>query len=208
MRYVLSAIFCVLIAAEPVLGDELGEVRALLKGKIDAVVELLQDHGADKVRRNQQIIALITPIFDFSTMAKLSLGKKYWPSLDPGQQKRFSDLFIERLQQSYLDKLDIYTDENVLYGEARQQGNKIHITTSLVSKDSNIDMLYKFYHADAGWQIYDVEIGGVSVIQTYRSQFDGVLRDGNIDDLIEKLKVDGTFDLPSPIQGEARPGTG
>jgi phospholipid transport system substrate-binding protein len=54
-------------------------------------------------------------------------------------------------------------------------------------------MLYKMYRTAEGWKVYDVEISGVSVIQTYRSQFDGVLSDGTIDDLLEKLKTDDAF---------------
>jgi phospholipid transport system substrate-binding protein len=67
-------------------------------------------------------------------------------------------------------------------------------------------MLYKFYRAAQGWKIYDVEIGGVSVIQTYRSQFDGVLSEGTIDDLLGKLKSEGSFALPAPVDTGSRPG--
>jgi len=67
-------------------------------------------------------------------------------------------------------------------------------------------MLYKFYRTAQGWKIYDVEIGGVSVIQTYRSQFDGVLSEGTIDDLLGKLKSDSSFAIPDPVDKGARPG--
>jgi len=206
MRYLLSAIICVLLFTAPALCDEAGEVSALLKSNVDAVVELLQDTAMDKTKRNQQIIDIITPIFDFDTMAKLSLGKKYWPTLNEKQQREFSDLFIHRLQKSYLDKLDIYTDEKVVYEEPSVKGSKIQVPTTLISKDSHIEMLYKFYRASAGWKIYDVEIGGVSVMQTYRSQFDGVLQEGSIADLLEKLKTDGVFVIPAPGETGARSG--
>ncbi len=101
----------------------------------------------------------------------------------------------------------VYTDEEILYGEPVANGTKVQMSTSLISKDSSIEMVYKFYRSSVGWQIYDVEIGGVSVIQTYRSQFDGVLRDGSIDDLIEKLKTDGVFDIPNPDKEGARSGS-
>jgi phospholipid transport system substrate-binding protein len=196
MHYLVSTIICALLFATPVSAGDAEEVSALLKAKIDAVMVLLKDNGLDKPQRNEQIIDIITPIFDYKTMAKLSLGKKYWPKLSPEKKTIFSDLFVARLQKSYLDKLDIYTDEKILYGEPQMSGKKAHLPTTLVSKDNRIEVLYKFYRSNVGWKVYDVEIGGVSVIQTYRSQFNGVLKEGSIDDLIEKLKTNGTFTLP------------
>lgn len=206
MRYLLSLIILVHLFAGPALGSEANDVKALLKSNVDAVVELLRNAALDKSVRNEQIINIITPIFDFETMAKLSLGTRYWPTLDETQQSEFSELFIRRLQASYLDKLDVYNDEKVVYGEPLTHGTKIHVPTTLVAKDSTIEMLYKFYRSGDDWNIYDVEIGGVSVIQTYRSQFDGVLRQGSVADLLDKLKEDGAFVLPEAGEEGARRG--
>jgi len=49
-------------------------------------------------------------------------------------------------------------------------------------------MLYKLYKSKHNWKIYDIEIEGVSIIITYRSQFSQVLRKGTIDDLLKKLE--------------------
>jgi phospholipid transport system substrate-binding protein len=58
-------------------------------------------------------------------------------------------------------------------------------------------MIYKFYRGKEGWKVYDVEILGVSVVQTYRSQFDGFLKNGSFAELMEKLKTSGEFALPT-----------
>ncbi len=206
MPHLLTSILCLCLSVAPALAGDLDEVRDLLKGKIDSVVVQLQDKTPDKALRNERILDIVAPIFDYQTMAKLSLGSKYWPSLNQAKQLEFSNLFIQRLQASYLDKLDLYTDEEILYGEPRAEGKTVHMPTIMVSKDSRIGMLYKFYRTAQGWKIYDVEIGGVSVIQTYRSQFDGVLSDGSIDDLLGKLKSDSSFALPDPVDKGVRPG--
>lgn len=205
MRHLFAAILCMFLLASPSLADASSEVRELLKVKIDAVVVLLQDQTTEKNDRNERILDIIAPMFDFQTMAKLSLGKKYWPTLSQEQQATFSDLFSKRLQTSYLEKLDLYTNEEVLYGEPVANGKQVHQPTTLISKDSRISMLYKLYLSSSEWKIYDVEIGGVSVIQTYRSQFDGVLREGTINDLLEKLRTDGAFVISEPDEKEARP---
>ncbi len=206
MRHIISAILCLLLLlfSSPSMADSPDYVRDLLTVKIDAVLALIQDQKIEKALRDQQIIDIIEPVFDYQTMAKLSLGKKYWPTLNQAQQVKFSSLFSKRLQNSYLEKLDLYSDEKILYGEPQVKGKKVHMPTSLISKDSSIDMLYKFYRSTDGWKIYDVEIGGVSVIQTYRSQFDGVLSEGTIEDLFEKLSTDGAFVITTPDEEEAR----
>jgi phospholipid transport system substrate-binding protein len=178
--------------------DDKTEVSTLLQTNVDAIVLLLQNNGLDKGERNAKIIDIVTPLFNYQTMAKLSLGKKHWPSLDAEQKAEFSKLFTKLLQDSYLEKLDIYTDEKVLYGEPQTVGKKIHAPTTLIAKDSRIEILYKFYKSAKGWMIYDVEIGGVSVIQTYRSQFDGVLSKGTTEDLLEKLRTEDSFSIPEP----------
>lgn len=198
MRTLILFFLVLCLHAIPVAADDLSEVRELLQSRIDAVVVLLQDKQLDKSARNTRILELVAPLFDYQTMAKLSLGKKYWPTLNASEQSEFSRLFTQRLQESYLEKLDIYTDEKVLYGEPVATGKQVQAPTTLVSKDSRIEVLYKFYRPADGWQIYDVEVGGVSVIQTYRSQFDGVLSAGSVDDLFEKLQASGSFKIPEP----------
>ena len=207
MRHIFFAILCMLIFSAPVQANEMDEVRKQLKTKIDNVMVLLQDKTLDKALRDVQIVDIVTPIFDYQTMAKLSLGKKYWPKLSLEKRAMFSDLFIERLQESFLDKLDIYSDEEILYGKPQAKGKTVHVPSTLISKGNRIGMLYKFYSSTQGWKIYDVEIGGVSVIQTYRSQFDGVLSEGTIDDLLEKLKTNGNFVIPAIGEEKIKPGS-
>lgn len=204
MRYMLPAILCLLIFSTSAQADEASEVRERLKEKIDSVTVLLKDKTLDKALRNNQIIDIVTPLFDYQAMAKLSLGKKYWPDLSQEKRQAFSELFITRLQESYLSKLDIYSDEEVVFGEPQKSGNKLQLPSTLVSKQNRIEMLYKLYRSASGWKIYDVEIGGVSIIQTYRSQFDEVLDAGNIDDLLAKLKTDGQFENPASGSGKAQ----
>lgn len=198
------AITCLLfLFISPVSADESAIVGNLIQTNVDKIVALLQNSSIDKTSRNQRIIEIVTPLFDYQAMAKLSLGKKHWPGLSDQQKQQFSDLFINRLQESYLEKLDIYNDEKILYGEPQVEGKKAHAPTTLITKDSRIEILYKFYQSELGWKIYDIEIGGVSVIQTYRSQFDGILNNGTFEDLLKKLQQKESFDATEPDKTRA-----
>ena len=127
-------------------------------------------------------------MFDFELMAKLSLGRKYWPDLSKEKRERFTELFVNRLRQSYLNKLTAYTDETVVYEPPLKVDAKIHIPTYLVSKGNKIGMLYKFYQSSGQWKIYDIEIQGVSIIRSYQSQFKEILQNSTFDDLLLKME--------------------
>jgi phospholipid transport system substrate-binding protein len=66
-----------------------------------------------------------------------------------------------------------------------------------VTKDDKLEMVYKFYKSRKNWKIYDVVILGVSVVQTYRSQFRGILKNTSFADLMKKLRTKGGFTIPT-----------
>jgi phospholipid transport system substrate-binding protein len=179
----LSLLICATAAA-----SDQKTVEDLLRDRLDAVLAVLQNEDLDLESKKARISELVTPLFDFALMAKLTLGKKYWPEFTEAQQARFTELFIRLLKQTYLERVSMYSDERVVFNGTVQNGNKVHISTELVSKDSTIGVLYKFYKSTETWRIYDIEIEGVSLITTYRTQFDEALRKGTVEDLLLKLE--------------------
>ena len=188
MKSLLYAVISLLFLSQAVNADDKSGAEELLKCKLDAFFEVLQNKDLDQEDKNNEVVEILTALFDFPLMAKLSLGKKYWPGLTEAKKERFTELFIKRLRTSYLDNLTLYTDENVTYEPAVQVKKKIHVLTYLISKQKKISMLYKLYQSESDWKIYDVEIQGVSIIRSYRSQFSEILKNGTFDDLMLKLK--------------------
>ena len=174
--------------SQAVTADDKSAAEEFLKSNLDAVFAVLQNNDLSQQAKDSQIEKIATPMFDFKLMAKLSLGKKYWPGLSPDERERFKELFIERLRESYLNRLTAYTDEKVIYESPVAVKKKVHVPTLLVSKSNKISMLYKLYQASDGWKIYDVEIEGVSIIRSYRSQFNEILQKGTFDDLLKKME--------------------
>jgi phospholipid transport system substrate-binding protein len=187
MKSLLCSVFIFLVITQSVGADDKDLVKELLEKRVEAAIAVLKKNDLDQQEKNKQIIDIVTPLFDFTLMAKLSLGRKYWPGLDQEKRQRFIELFTERLKTSYLDKLTLYTDEKVVFKTPVQDKRKIQVPTELISKNNTISMLYKFYESTS-WLIYDLEIQGVSIISTYRSQFDQVLSKGTIDELLTKLE--------------------
>jgi len=160
----------------------------LLRTKFNAVISVLQNKDIDQKAKERQISEIVVPIFDFPLMAKLSLGRKHWPKLTTPQREKFTELFVERLKASYREKIMLYTEEKVVFKPTVQKKKTTHIPVELVSKDKKVAMLYKLRKVDERWKIYDVEIEGVSVLLTYRSQFDDILRFGTVEDLLSQME--------------------
>jgi len=188
MANLLYAVLSLLIISQIVIADDKSVAEKLLKSKIDAIYEVVQKKELEPEARNNQVIEIVTPIFDFPLMARLALGRKYWPDLSKEKKERYAKLFTKRLRSSYLEKLTLHENQQVVYKEPVQVKKKIHIPTELISKNNKISMLYKLYKSKDSWKIYDVEVQGVSIISTYRSQFSQVMDNGTIDDLLLKLE--------------------
>ncbi|MGK5091682.1 ABC transporter substrate-binding protein [Deltaproteobacteria bacterium TL4] len=186
---IYATLLAFVLAPSTLFASDQDEVSALVKEKIGNVMQILKSKELDKKTKSTKIIAEITPIFDFSLMARLSIDKRYWSKMSKKQNEEYSTLFVQRIQESYLEKLDLYTDEDIQFQEAQKvKSDRVEVMTYLVSKDDRKEMLYKFYKSKEGWKIYDVEILGVSIIKTNLSQYSSVLESGGIDALIEKLR--------------------
>lgn len=182
-------VLCFLAGAFPVsAADNTAEVEVLIKEKINAVLEVLKQSELPLAEKKEKVMSVIEPVMDFSLMAKLSLGKQPWSQMTPSQREEFVSLFTQRLKASYLNKISLYSDQKVVYGQGQSEGGKIRASMELITKDSTIKVIYKFYPSVEGWQVYDVEIEGVSFIKSYRAQFTEMLKNNDIEALLEKLR--------------------
>jgi phospholipid transport system substrate-binding protein len=188
MKRLWYAGICLLILSHPVIADDNCPAEDYLKTILEAVFTVLQNEELAQQAKSEEIVEIVSPMFDFALMARLTLGKKHWPGLTEENKEKFTDLFIKKLRTSYLSKLTLYSDEKIIYEPPVQDKNKVRISTFLISKDKKISMLYKFYNSMNSWKIYDVEIQGVSIIRSYRSQFYQILQNGTFDELLLKLE--------------------
>jgi len=181
-------IVCQLVNADNKDPNDPNNPEELLRNKWDAVVSVLKKKDIDQEAKEKQISKIVTPIFDFPLMAKLALGRKHWPKFTPTQREKFTKLFTERLKRSYWEKIALYKDEKILFKPKTQKKNTIYIPSELLYQDKKVAILYKLRKIDKRWKIYDVEIQGVSILRSYRSQFDEILRHGTVEDLLSRLE--------------------
>jgi len=160
----------------------------VLQVKWNAVIKVLRSEDIDPNTKADIIDKIVCPIFNFEVMSKLSLGKANWSKLTPAQSKEFSRLFMLLLKKTYREKILLYKDEKGIVGSAIQKGKTVHIPMEIISSGKKITILYKLHRPEKKWLIYDVEIQGVSIILTYRSQFTDILSHGTFEDVIANLK--------------------
>ena len=193
MRRISGALLILLIVCQGVHAQSKDpnypkDPNELIRIKWRAVISVLRNKDIEQKAKKEKISKIVSPIFDFPLMAKLALGRKHWPKLSSSQQKKFTQLFIERLKTSYREKITLYTNEDVQFKPAVRKKKLIHIPMELISKDKKVKIVHKLRKVDKHWKIYDVEIQGVSILLTYRAQFDDILRKGTVEDLLSRLE--------------------
>jgi phospholipid transport system substrate-binding protein len=121
-------------------------------------------------------------------MSIFALGKKNWNKFTPSQRVKYTELFVKRLKDSYRGKIQFFEDQEILFKAVVHKKTTIQIPMQMVSEGKKFDVVYKYRQVAKRWKIYDVEIQGVSLILTYRSQINDVLKHGTVDDLMTHLK--------------------
>ena len=170
-------------AAEP--GDQVCQT-------VDNLLAVLQDPrltgDSNKSERRQKLKQLIYQRFDFTEMAKRSLGSE-WRRRSPSEQKEFVQLFGDLLERTYLDQIESYSRERVRYLEQRADGPYAQVATRIVdSKGQEYAVDYRLHSVNGDWKVYDVIIEDVSLVNNYRSQFSRVLSKSSFGELLETMK--------------------
>jgi len=160
----------------------------LLETSVTHVMDVLSNKEMVMDQKKEKVMETVNSLFAFSLMAKLAIGKEHWTSLNPVQKTEFTNLFVELLTDTYTSKLDLFQDETVIFKPLIAVKNKVHVPTGLISKVNEFSVLYKMTKSKVTWKVYDVEIEGVSLIHTYRSQYSSLLENGDIENLLKIMR--------------------
>ena len=173
-------------AAAGVPGDQVRQTT----DKLLAILEDPQLKGeSKKSERRHKLKEVLYQRFDFTEMAKRSLGSE-WRRRSPEEQKEFVKLFTDLLERAYLDKIEFYNGENFQYLKEREDNNNYaQVDTKLVdNKGQEFAINYRLYNTKGDWKVYDVVIENVSIVNNYRSQFTRVLATSSYEELVNRMK--------------------
>lgn len=162
----------------------------VVKKTVDEVVHIVADKEMKKneVKRRQALKKAISGIFDYTEMAKRSLGK-HWNVRSAAEKKQFADLFATLLENSYAGKIESYNNEKIIYIKDTVEDNYAEVKSKVVTAARDEFTLdYRLFNQDGKWMVYDVIIEGVSLVSNYRSQFNKIITANGYDRLVKKLQ--------------------
>ena len=167
--------------------------KGQIQGTIDQVMEVLGTiHGAADIAKNKDLFRQILLVrFDFTEMSRRSLGS-HWNELK-GKEEEFVLAFTQFLERAYLGRLGSYRGEKVVYGREQVDQKFAEVDTQVVGgQGPAIDVNYRLHLVGDEWKVYDMVIDQVSLVSNYRSQFNRILQNASLEELLKKLREKGS----------------
>lgn len=163
-----------------------------LRGAIDQILQVLEDPALKgKVRaadRHRAVRQITDEIFDFEETARRAMAQ-HWRSLTPAQRSEFVETFSDLIERAYMSKIELYSGEKIQYPGERVEGDVATVATRILTKKgAEVPIDYRMLKRGERWRVYDVSIEGVSLVASYRTQFNNVIRTSSYDELLRKMR--------------------
>ncbi|HZR68313.1 MAG TPA: ABC transporter substrate-binding protein [Burkholderiales bacterium] len=191
MKKILSALALVALASSALAQDAAPDalVRSITQ---DVLAVLKQNSSAQDPKQIANIIEMkVLPHFELTRMTQLAMGRN-WRAASPEQQKVLTAEFMTLLVRTYSTALASYRDQVIDVKPLRAAPNATDVTVKSDVKrpgSQPIAIDYDLGRTPAGWKVYDVKVGGVSLVTTYRETFANEVRENGIDGLIKSLST-------------------
>ena len=169
-----------------------------VRTSVEAILEILKNEQLDKEGKRAQISTVINKRFDFRAMSQRTLATN-WKKVTDEEKQQFVALFSQLIENSYVGKVEAYTDEKVDFTGEKVKGRKAVVETLIITSSADIPINYKVYQKGGQWLVYDVIIEGVSLISNYRSSYQEIMKKEGFDGLLAKMqaKIDELASTPS-----------
>jgi phospholipid transport system substrate-binding protein len=162
-----------------------------LRAYTDRVMEVLESRTMTPSERLAAVRAVASEAFDVSETAQRALGI-HWQPRSPAEKQEFVQIFRGLLEQTYLSRIGEFGGERIRYLNERIDGDRAIVRAAIVTRNgTEVPVESRLLQKADRWLIYDILIENVSLIASYRSQFDRVIRTGSYPELIRRLKSRG-----------------
>jgi len=144
-------------------------------------------HNQTRLRNNPKYIytlvrRIIVPHADLQGMSRSVLGRSAWKNTNKQQQQNFIKAFTNIMISTYSSALNAFDDEKIKFFPLRggYQGKKrVRIQSQVIRSDGPpIPLNYKLALVNNTWKIYDLSVEGISLLQSFYSQFQAKLSQG------------------------------
>ena len=169
-----------------------------VRTSVDAMLEILKNEQLNQEDKRAQMSTVINERFDFRAMSQRTLATN-WKKTTDEEKQQFVALFSQLIENSYVGKIEAYTNEKVEYPGEKIKGRKAVVETLIVTSSADVPVNYRVYQKGDQWLVYDVIIEGVSLISNYRSSYQEIMKKEGFDGLLAKMqaKIDELASAPS-----------
>lgn len=193
MKWLLGVIAALCLNAGALAQEQAPEV--LIKNVTNEVLEIVRKDKEIQSGSTRKAIDLVEakvlPHFNFTRMTQLAVARD-WRQASPEQQKTLTAEFRTLLVRTYSKALTEYKNQTIDFRPFKMQPAetdvKVRTLINQPGATKAIDLDYYLDKQPNGWKVYDIEVGGVSLVTNYRSEFTAEVRKGGIDGLIATLQ--------------------
>ena len=194
MRILKTILFVVGVILSPMIMAQSSPVP-MLEQTANSIINTLKANKAN-LKSNPNIIysaveKYLLPVVDVGGMSRSVLGRQAWQKATAEQKAQFSKAFTRLVIRTYSSPLAKYSDEKVQFLPVRGTLNArfLRVNSMIVrSEGQNIPLTYSLVDKNGQWKIYDISVEGVSLLQSFRSQFAQVLQNSSIDEVIRQMQ--------------------
>ena len=178
-------------------------VKKITQDVMDAIKSDKQLAAGDKQKALKLAEEKILPHVDFEEATRLAVGRA-WAQANPEQKKKLVSEFRNMLVRTYSSAIQAYEGQQMKVLPLRMKPGDTDVTVRnqfIRSGQKPVSLDYSMRKTDQGWKIYDIVVEGVSLVLTYRSEFDAIIKQDGIDALIKRL---GQKNAPAAVGGSKK----
>ena len=170
--------------------------EAMLQSVADQLIAKLKENKTSLSQNPSLVYSLaneiVVPHASIDEMSKRVIPPKVWNKATPDQRREFESDFTTLLVRTYASALAEYKDQTIHFKPIRggyEGKNNVQVQSVIERNDGpSISVNYRLLLQGSQWKLYDLIVEGVSLIESFRSQFADQLSQGNMDTVIRNLE--------------------
>lgn len=166
-----------------------GLVKLVVEDVMNTIKNDKAIQSGDLRKINALVDQKILPHSNFQKTTQLSMGRN-WAKASPQQQAQITQEFKTLLVRIYGGALAQVKDQKIQYKpfRAASDDTDVIVKTAVIGKGEPIQLDYRLEKTANGWKVYDINILGAWLVESYRNQFNDQISKGGIDGLIQFLQ--------------------
>ena len=157
-----------------------------IKETSENVLEILYSESQNI---EEEILAYLSDNYDLDIIIRRTLGRN-WNKINSEHQQRVVALIKRLVLRAYIDGMRGKRKPDIQYSDTRFISTKrAEVPTSIYFSDKPIALTYRVGLVSGQWEIFDIVVENISIVLTYRNQFDVFFTKNTSDVLIEKLET-------------------